>query len=333
MSKRTVPHLTYDERCQIYALLKSGNSKRQVAKALHRSHSTVIREVNRNTGGNGYRYKQAQSFAEQRRSHASKRPFKMTADVVKEVISILKDTQPSPVQIAGRLKDLGKVSLSHESIYRLIWKDKAEGGDLYTHLRHKAKKYNKRGSKKAGRGLIPGRVDIDERPKIVEEKLRFGDFELDTIVGAGHRGGIVSVVDRRTKLTWLRLVQRTTADAVSKAICDALIPFGKLHLIQTMTADNGKEFSSHSRVSKELGGSFYFAKPYHAWERGLNEHTNGLVRQYFPKGTDFRKVSKSEVEEVQRKLNNRPRKVLDFKTPIETLKALCPVVPPGAFHC
>lgn len=333
MPKNPGSHLTYEERCQIYVLLKSGKSKRAISKLLGRSHSTIMREVRRNTGGNGYRHKQAQSFADQRRKQASRVASKMTEAIKKQIISMLEATQASPVQIAGRLKDLGLVSVSHESIYRFIWKDKAEGGDLYTHLRHRAKKYNKRGGKKAGRGLIPGRIDIDERPKVVDEKSRFGDLELDTIVGAKYQGAIVSVVDRMTKLAWLQLIPKATAQAVNEAVFKALGSLAKHHLIQTMTADNGKEFSGHKQVAKAIGGHFYFAKPYHAWERGLNEHTNGLVRQYFPKGTDLSKVSKSEVAEVQRRLNNRPRKVLNFKTPLEVALDLCPNLPPGAFHC
>lgn len=219
-----------------------------------------------------------------------------------------------PVQIAGRLLKIQGIKISHESIYKLIWHDKQRGGNLYIHLRHKAKKYNKRGAKKAGRGLIPGRVDIDERPHIVNEKLRFGDFELDTIVGANHQGAIVSAVDRATKFAKLILVSQATAEQVTQALKQALSPFKEKNMIHTFTADNGKEFSRHADITKELHGNFFFAKPYHSWERGLNEHTNGLVRQYFPKGTDFTLLTQEQVLEVEYKLNNRPRKCLNFLT-------------------
>ena len=332
MSNTVGNHLTYAERCQMSVLLKSGKSKRSIGHLLGRSHSTIVREVSRNSGGCGYRHIQAQKLAEERKSLVSRRPIKMTPELIQDITTMLWETQSSPVQISGRLKALGRVTISHESIYRMIWKDKASGGKLYLHLRHKAKKYNKRGGKTAGRGLIPNRVGIEDRPKIVEDKERFGDIELDTIVGANHQGAIVSMVDRASKLTWLSLLKRGTAEAVTDAIGCCLQYCGKQDLINTMTSDNGKEFSYHEKIVSLLGGSFYFATPYHSWERGLNEHTNGLVRQYFPKGTNFDTLSQDEVLDVQERLNNRPRKALNFKTPLEAASALCPNVPTGAFH-
>ena len=306
-------HLKNEERCQIYALLKEGYSKRKVARCLKRSHSTIVREVCRNKGACGYRYKQAHDKARKRRFHACQRPHKMTLPVIKHIICMLQGTQASPVQISGRLKHEGKKTVSHETIYRFLWKDKTQGGRLYQNLRHQGKKYNKRYGKQAGRGMIPGRVDIEHRPEIVEKKLRFGDFELDTIVGAGQQGAIVSIVDRATKFTWLRLVKRRTSELVSQALCESM---GRLKgHIHTLTSDNGKEFADHQNIVRRIGGKFYFAKPYHSWERGLNEHTNGLVRQYFRKGTNFCKIAMSDVLRVQHVLNHRPRKALHFKTP------------------
>lgn len=332
MNRRIGSHLTYEERCQIFALLKSAKSYREIGKLLSVHHVTIIRELRRNQGQRGYRHKQAQELAENRRKKASSVSRRLTPEVIQTVKQMLEDTQASPQQISGRLKIEG-IRISHESLYRYIWRDKKAGGDLYKHLRHRGKKYNKRGSKNAGRGLIPNRVDIDERPKIVEEKSRFGDFELDTIVGAKHQGAIVSIVDRATKFVWLKLVPRGTAEAVSQAVCAALALAGKHGLIHTMTSDNGKEFSFHERIVKEIGGKFYFAKPYHAWERGLNEHTNGLVRQYFPKGTDFSTITEQEVAEVQRRINDRPRAVLKFETPRMRLLRACPNLTSGAFQC
>lgn len=159
------------------------------------------------------------------------------------------------------------------------------GGTLYKHLRHHGKKYNKRSSGKAGRGCIPNRVDIDERPPIVAEKTRLGDWEGDTIIGAKHQGAIVSYVDRCSKFTILKKIDRKTADFGTMATIEKL---GQASLpVLTITYDNGKEFSEHGAISKALNVNCYFAKPYHSWERGLNEHTNGLVRQYLPKSTDF----------------------------------------------
>lgn len=313
MTQNVGNHLTYAERCQISVLLKSGKSKRSISRLLGRPDSTIVREVSRNTAGRGYRHLQAQKMADERRSLISRHPSKMTPELIQEIISMLAETQASPVQIAGRLKALGQTAVSHESIYGMIWKDKASGGNLYLQLRHRAKKHNKRSGKSAGRGLIPNRVGIEKRPEIVEKKERFGDVELDTIIGANHQGDIVSVVDRASKFAWLRLLKRGTTEAVTEAINRCLKGCGKAKRINTLTSDNGKEFAYHEEIANLVGGSFYFATPYQSWERGLNEHTNGLVRQYFPKGTNFVTLSEDEVLDVQKRLNNRPRKALNFK--------------------
>jgi IS30 family transposase len=332
MSDNSGSHLTYEQRCQIYVLLKSGKSKREIGRLLECSHSTIIREIKRNGGKRGYRFKQAQTASEKRRVSASSIPTKMTEENIILIKNMLFDTQASPRQISGRLDDLYGTKISHETIYKFIWEDKESGGELYTHLRRRAKKYNKRAGKTAGRGLIPNHVDIDQRPAIVEKKERFGDFELDTIVGANHQGAIVSVVDRASKYTYLTLVPQGNAENIRVAMCQKLSLLSKKSLIHTYTSDNGKEFAAHEKIVKELGGSFYFAKPYHSWERGLNEHTNGLVRQYFPKGTDFTILTHEEVAEVERKLNNRPREVLKFKTPAEVFLMLTGFSPSGAFQ-
>ena len=226
----------------------------------------------------------------------------------------------SPEQIAGWLKKEGNEHVSYETIYKHIWADKKKRGILYKHLRHSGKKYNKRSKGTAGRGCIPNRIDIKERPQIVEEKVRVGDWELDTIIGAQHQGAIVSMVDRATKLTKLVKVLRKTTEEVNAALLEKLQPIQKFVL--TLTADNGKEFSGHQDISKALEASFFFATPYHSWERGLNEHTNGLVRQYFPKGTNFDDISKEDVEKVENLLNNRPRKSLLFETPFDAFYRL-----------
>ncbi|MCX6989232.1 MAG: IS30 family transposase [Chlamydiae bacterium] len=225
--------------------------------------------------------------------------------------------QWSPEQISGWLKrHNGNERLSHESIYMHIWGgDKQQGGDLYGELRHHGKKYNKRGSGKAGRGCIPGRIDIAERPAIMEEKSRLGDWEIDTIIGEEHKGAVVSMVERHSKLTLLAQVSRKTAQEVEEALTSKL---GEVaDCVLTITADNGKEFANHEAVTAKLGATVYFALPYHSWERGLNEHTNGLVRQYLPKCQRLDDVTQGKVEDIEKLLNNRPRKVLQFRTPIE----------------
>ncbi|MDF2578416.1 MAG: integrase [Chlamydiales bacterium] len=197
---------------------------------------------------------------------------------------------------------------------------KQKGGLLYKNLRHSAKKYNKRSKAAAGRGCIPNRVDIEKRPAIVDEKKRLGDWELDTIIGKEHKGAIVSIVDRASKLTKLVKVEQKTAEEVEKAILKRLEAIKDL--VFTLTADNGKEFASHQSIAKALDAEFYFAKSYHSWQRGLNEHTNGLVRQYLPKSVSFTKVTEDDLDRLEELLNNRPRKVLGFMTPIEVFYLL-----------
>ena len=307
-------HLTQDERCQIYGLKKSGLSHRAIGRELGRHHTAIGREIKRNSGARGYRYKQAHDKATDRRRLASSVARKMTDEMWRQVEEKLAAGW-SPDQIAGRFRRECKVMVGRERIYQYIRADRKAGGCLYKHLRRRGKKPNWRGGRHAGRGVIPGRVDISERPAIVDDKSRVGDWEVDTVVGAGQSGALASAVERSSKLTRLARVERRTARETEAALERRLKPDSALVL--TITADNGKEFAGHRRLSRALDADFYFARPYHAWERGLNEHTNGLVRQYFPKGTDFRLVTDRQVQEVEDRLNGRPRKVLGYRTPEE----------------
>lgn len=322
MPREPGSHLTHKERCQISSYLQNGFSRSKIADMIGRDKSVISREIKRNSVAFVYDEDQAHKNAELRRSVANSRPNKMTAEVIERITLMLSGTDASPEQISGRLRRDCDIHVSHEAIYRYIWEDKQCGGKLHQHLRHRAKPYNRRSGKNSGRGLIPNRVGIEKRPKIVEKKERFGDVELDTIVGAKHQSSIVSIVDRASKLTWLAWVSRATAISVSDAIQARLQSFAKHGMIHTSTSDNGKEFARHEEISEKLGCEFYFATPYHSWERGLNEHTNGLVRQYFPKGSDFTKLTQEDVLLVENKLNNRPRKILDFMTPIEFAQSL-----------
>ena len=313
-------HLTYDDRCQIHTLKNNRESQSTIAKRLGVHKSTISCELRRNSSQNGYDAKQAHESAQERRSPASRAPKKMTPDVI-EVINECLQNQWSPQQISGRMKLRKRaVTVSHETIYKHIWRDKRQGGTLYKHLRHSGKKYNKRSSGKAGRGCIPNRVDIKERPKIVEEKSRTGDWEIDTIIGKGHCGAIVSMVDRASKMTKLVKVDRKTADNTEKALLSKLTPIKEF--VITLTADNGKEFANHEKIAQQLQAGFFFATPYHSWERGLNEHTNGLVRQYLPKTLAFDTLTQETLDDIEILLNNRPRKVLNFMTPIEVFEGL-----------
>jgi len=310
-------HLTYEQRCQIFILKTRGDCPAEIAKTLNFPRSKITRELNRNSQSKVYAPEEAQKKTENRR----KRPLakKLSPDLIIIVEEKLK-MDLSPMQISGWLKRHEKEYVSYETIYKHIWADKKKGGSLYKHLRHSGKKYYKRSKGTSGRGCIIGRVDIKERPIIVEEKTRLGDWELDTIIGAQHQGAIVSIVDRATKLTKLVKVPQKTAEAVKEALIKTLTPMRKF--VHTLTADNGKEFAYHQNVSRALEADFFFATPYHSWERGLNEHTNGLVRQYFPKSTNFNNITEEDIERVESLLNNRPRKILEFETPLEAFHRL-----------
>jgi len=329
MTKR-YHHLTYEQRCQIYALKKRGDSFSTIAEQLKVHRSTIYRELKRNRGRRSYRFKQAQKKALDRRSKASSHQYKMTVATIK-IITEKIHLQWSPEQIAGYLKkERYPKAVSAETIYQYVWKNKKSGGVLYKHLRHNGKKYNKRRSNKAGRGCIPNRVGIETRPEIVEKKCRLGDWELDTIIGKGHQGAIVSIVDRASKLTKLAKVSRKTAYEVKEAILSKLSSIKEF--VITLTADNGKEFANHQEIAKDLNSRFFFANPYHSWERGLNEHTNGLVRQYFPKSMAFDEMTQSQLDAVEFLLNNRPRKVLKYSTPAEVFNQLAKKSPNVALH-
>lgn len=306
-------HLTYEQRCQI-AALKGRLSYSEIGGIIGVHRSSICREIARNSGPAGYFYEQAQEITIAKRKIARSVVLKMN-DLNIALIEEKLMEKWSPEQISGYFKVNNVMQVSHESIYRHVWSDKAAGGKLYTCLRHRGKKYNKRGEKTAGRGLIPHRVDIEDRPKIVEEKSRIGDIEGDTIIGAQQKGAILSYVDRKSKYTKLALLPDKKAESVLIGTRQTLAPLkSRLH---TITYDNGKEFAGHLSLSKMLKVSCYFAKPYHSWERGLNEHTNGLVRQYFPKGTPFDILTPVMVQDVEDALNFRPRKSLEYRTPHE----------------
>ena len=309
---KTYNQLTYEQRCQIYALKKIGMSQNKIAKQLNVSQSTISREFSRNTGKRGYRIKQAQSFADKRRLLSSK-PTKMTTNLVALIESKL-GVLLSPEQISGWLRVECNIFISHESVYLHIWSDKRRGGQLFKYLRRKGKAYQPRSKdKQAGRGFIRNRVSIDERPSVVEDKSRMGDWEIDLVIGKGHSGALVTIVERKTSFTVSMRVDDKSARAVTAATIALLQPFKKA--VHTITADNGKEFAYHEVMAEHLKCGVYFADPYCSWQRGLNENTNGLLRQYWPKSTDFKKVSQSEVDDVIVKLNDRPRKKLNYKTP------------------
>ena len=310
--------ITYEDRCQIYALNTRGASQESIAEVLGVSQSAVSREICRNRGQRGYRFKQAEAKAQARQAIRSK-PRKLTAPVRHKIEAKLRQMRWSPEQVSGWLRDHG-IKLSHERIYQMIWQDKRDGGNLWRSLRRRGKRYNKRAGKNAGRGLIPNRIDISERPAIVGRKARLGDWEGDTVVSAGHNGGLLTLVERKSKLTKISKLRRSTARATQRATVRRLKPIN--NFVHTITFDNGKEFAAHQDIAHALRARIFFATPYHAWERGLNENTNGLIRDFFPKGTDFSTISNAEVAKVERLLNARPRKSLGFRSPQEVFDSL-----------
>jgi len=313
---QTYKQLTYEQRCQISALKKTGLTQKKIGDAVGVSQSAISRELRRNKGKRGYRYQQAQRKANDRRNMAVK-PTKMTSDMIDVIESKIQENW-SPEQISGWLLEEREELISHETIYEHIRNDKGSGGKLYTHLRRQGKKYKPRDKKEAGRGCIKNRVSIDERPAIVDEKSRIGDWEIDLVIGKGHSGALVTIVERKTSFTVSRRVNSKCADVVTAATIELLKPYQDAVL--SITADNGKEFAHHEKMTKALGAPVYFADPYSSWQRGLNENTNGLLRQYWPKETNFKKVKQKEVASVIVQLNDRPRKKLEYKTPADLME-------------
>ena len=308
---KTYKQLTCEQRYAIRILKEKDYLQKDIAASIGVNRSTISRELKRNSGKRGYRPKQAQRKAEERRWDKS--PPRISEEVWAKVEKHLKEDW-SPEQISGRLKETEAISISHEWIYQFILKDKQAGGDLYTHLRCRSKRKKRYGSNER-RGIIKNRRSIEERPAIVETKERIGDWEADTVIGKAHKGALVSLTERRSKLSLIYKVERKTSDLVKEAMGKLLLPLKEI--VHTITSDNGKEFAMHEQTAAILETDFYFAHPYASYERGLNENTNGLIRQYFPKDRDFRSITDEELIMAMKKLNNRPRKTLGYLTPNE----------------
>ena len=303
--------LTQEERYQIYALKKAGHIQAEIAEIIGRNPGTISRELRRNRGLKGYRPQQAHNLALTRRY--DKAQPRIDSQVWQLVEALIRE-EWSPEQVVGRVAMEQGVSISHEWIYQYIYADQRSGGDLYRSLRCQ-KVQRKRYGIYSRRGTIPNQVSIDERPAIVDSKRRFGDWEGDTVIGKGHRGALVTLVERKSLYTVIRSVLHKTAKAVRNTVTDGLSPY--IDWVHTITYDNGREFTDHEGMASDLEASIYFAHPYASWERGLNENTNGLIRQYFPKDRDLTTVTKYEIEKAMDKLNHRPRKSLGYRTPYE----------------
>ena len=304
--------LTEGQRYQIYSLKGIGFTQKKIAEHINVHPSTISRELIRNTGQRGYRPKQANEKAIERR-HVASKSCRMT-DRMKETVTRYLRLEWSPEQISGYLKSQGDAWVSHETIYQFVLEDKQNGGTLYKQLRHSGKKRKKRYGSSDRRGQIKDRISIDQRPKSIEKRDRIGDWEIDLVIGKSHQGAVVTIVDRLSLMTLIAKVESKHAEFVTAATTSLLERY-KEKGVHTITGDNGKEFSGHQDISNTLNADFYFAHPYSSWERGTNENTNGLIRQYLPKGTEFEKVNDDTCQFIMDRLNNRPRKCLGYRTP------------------
>lgn len=306
-------HLNQNERYQIEALTTAGVPATTIAKQLARHVDTVKRELARGSPhGGAYRAEAADALSQQRKagSRNARRIDQGCWSLVWEHLAL----GLSPQQVAGRLKEQNIACVSHECIYQKLY----ASAQLPPQLRCQRKKRRARATAKRSnsrRGAIRDRVGIEERPCIVDDKERIGDWEGDTVVGKQHLGGLVTLVDRVSRYALVSLVQRRCANSVHDAIVHMLGPHkARCH---TITLDNGSEFANHLAFAKALQADVYFARPHHPWQRGLNENTNGLLRHYFPKGTSLRNTTEEEVQRAADRLNHRPRKCLNWRTPHE----------------
>lgn len=310
-------HLTYEQRYTICIMLQTGHSQSFIASALGRNKSVISREIQRNRDGRSKKYSAdlAQRKCDQRHKE-KKKHIKLTSEMRSYIVDQL-SMKFSPEQIVGVSKRNGISCVSHQWIYHMVWEDKRRRGKLCKHLRGRGKPYKKRGTTRGTPGQPRNKKDIEQRSKIVEKRERFGDLEIDTVLGKGKKSALVTINDRATGVLKMAVVQQKSAELVTLRTLELLKHWkGKLH---TMTSDNGSEFSQHEEIAKELELDFYFAKPYHSWQRGSNENLNRLVRQYFPKGTDFRNIRSEKVQEVENQINQRPRKRYNYLTPLEML--------------
>lgn len=309
--------MTVEQRYQIFALKRARQTQKGIAGIVGVSESTISRELKRNSylGTRNYYPSYADRKARER-WNSREMPRKMTG-YMKMTIQVLIKKDYSPEQVVGYCRRHGLDMVSHETIYRYIWADKRGGGDLYRHLRRHGRKYRRRGCGYVSRGVIAGRAGIWDRPPEASRRDRVGDYEIDTIVGRTHSQHMLTIVDRASRRAWARKLLKPTAAETARVLIETLRPLQAEGLVKTITSDNGIQFADHKTVSEQLHAGFFFARPYHSWERGTNENTNGLFRQYIPKGTDFDCLSDQDLLEIEDKLNTRPRKTLGFLSPLE----------------
>jgi transposase, IS30 family len=302
--------ITQEERYLISAYRIQGLNQREIATRLGRHPSSISREVRRNQHMPGtYHAPRAQEHANGRRSR-SRKVDQFTEQEWSVVYQYLREDW-SPEQIALKLKEWTILEISHETIYRRIWADKRAGGTLYIHLRQSQKRRRKRYNSRDSRGILRGKAGISERPEAASNRSETGHAEADLVHGAGTRDCILTVVDRKSRLLTIVKLEDKSMKEVNRALIQVIRRRG----IRTVTIDNGSEYHDYKRIERLTGATFYFAAPYHSWERGTSENANGLIRQYLPKKVSMAGVNQWRCNEIARKLNRRPRKILGLRTP------------------
>ena len=316
--KVSYTRVTNEERRLVYEWMQEGKGVRKIAELLKRAASTVSREVLRNTGGRGYRPKQAQELAEARALRPGPRGF--TDEVRLDAEEKLRKGW-TPEAICGRARFEEREHVCKETIYKHVYADAKAGGDLWKNLPRAKRKRKRRCPRQDGRrrGVIPGRRGIETRPPEVELRITVGHWEGDLVVGAYATGYLVTVVERVTRYTLVGWSRTKEADEVTAVIIGLLRPVGVA--CTGITFDNGKEFARHDEIASALKADVFFARPYHSWERGTNENTNGLIRRLFPKSASFAAIGAADLQRIDTFLNDRPRKCLGWQTPKEVMKA------------
>jgi len=310
-------HITASERSQLYKLRVTDKLWQSViAATMKRSKSTISRELSRNSSEvhKVYLPDTAEETARSRRAKSKGRFKRVSATTIEEVKQRLEQYH-SPEQISGRMKQEGKLTVSYETIYQMIYANHQELGMWKQYLRQKQKRRRRKGVKQK-RGGIPNRVGIEFRPAIAEAKTEIGHWESDTVIGVNHTGIVVTHVDKASKYLLAGLAKNKTMEQINRVTIKLFKEVEPAYL-KTMTFDNGREFCGHGQLSESLKIQCFFANPYHSWERGLNEHTNGLIRQFYPKSTNFKIVKEEDFQKVVNLINHRPRKSLDYRTPHE----------------
>lgn len=304
-----IKNITIEERIKIKALHDQGYGAPKIAKYLKRHKTSIYRELSKRNEFGEYDYKYAQKLTSQNMVRSGhQKPEEETIMCIEEKIV---NEQWSPEQISGWLKLKHGINISHTWIYQHVEKDKDEGGELSNHMRRGKYSFEPREYK----GKIKNRITIDERPEIINQRKRLGDFEIDLIVGPKNKGAILTAVDRLSRRCIIEKLSSKSAKEIKAVLLNAFNNYDcQAHSI---TSDNGSEFTMHEEISKELEVDYYFAHPYASYERGSIENLNGLIRQYIPKGKDFDNIDKDFIKKIEEKLNNRPRKILNFLTPKE----------------